>query len=65
MYYLFSDDEHWHVECASKTIREVLKEVKDRFQIKGRLRCTAEHRNIKEYRLMGSDYGFAIAIVYE
>lgn len=34
-YILFSDDEFFHIELESKTIRKALTEVKDRFCIKG------------------------------
>lgn len=60
MYYLFSDDEYFHIECESKTIRTVLKEVKDRFRIIGKLKCICHVGSIREYKLIGSDYTFTI-----
>ena len=63
MKYLFSDDEHYHIECEAESLRKVLKEVKDRFRIIGKLRCTLTVGNLREYRLIGGSYGFALIIV--
>jgi len=63
-YILFSDDEFFHIELESKTIRKALKEVKDRFCIKGKLRKRKEYSNIKEYKLINSDYSFELKFIY-
>ncbi len=63
-YILFTDDELFHIELQSKTIRAALREAKDRFSIKGKLRKTKEYSNIMEYKLINSDYKFELKLVY-
>lgn len=63
-YILFSDDEFFNIELEAKTIRMALREAKDRFCTKGKLRKTKEYSNIMRYKLINSDYTFTLTLVY-
>lgn len=64
MYYLFSDDEHSNIALESKTIKKALKEAKDRFSIKGKLKLITHCGYDKVYKLISSDYRFTLTIVF-
>lgn len=63
-YYIFSDDEYFNREIQAKSWREALKQARDMFQIKGRLLKKVECGYCREYRLIGSDYGFTLRVVF-
>ncbi len=64
MDYRFTDDEFFNIPLESTTLRKALREAKDRFSIKGKLKCIFICGYYREYRLLGSDYSFLINGVY-
>ena len=65
MYYLFSDNEVWHREITATSWRSAIKQAKDWFSIKGKIRCINHFGNVKQYLLIGTDYIFELREVNE
>ena len=51
MYFLFSDDEFLNSVVYAKSWREALKETRDKFSIKGRLRIKTQCDDYRVYSL--------------
>jgi hypothetical protein len=48
--YLFSDDDHFHIEIKAKTVRGALLKARERFGIKVNLRLNQRYHNLYQYR---------------
>ena len=57
---LFNDDEHFNLNITGVAS---LKDIKDRFKIKGSLIKTCVVGNRVHYRLMGSEYSFSLILL--
>jgi hypothetical protein len=60
MHYLFTDDDHWQDVIEAKSFRGAVQIARDRYQIRGRIVLTFHVGHSKEWRLVGTAYGFSL-----